>query len=248
MWADTESRFSLSDTMRYVTGFSGGSRVSFAVAEMKGETIAGVIGVGAGMHSGAKPPREGLLMYLCCGETDPNKAELDPLYAKLKDEGYAVRYDNFPGGHVMPEVDLLEAAVRWMDGEAIERKIAKFDRGMEEVRALQTDGDVTGAWRALTDVLEESPDDLPGKLQKDAQKLLKTLQKDKAVKIEIKAQTEFDRLATWIDKNRKRITTSKSTRQQAFDKLTRIVEAFAGTRAAERAELLHQEITAEAPE
>jgi hypothetical protein len=35
VWADTEARFKLSTTRRYASGFSGGSRVSFALAEMK---------------------------------------------------------------------------------------------------------------------------------------------------------------------------------------------------------------------
>ena len=44
---------------------------------------------------------------------------------RLKEAGNPVRYENFPGGHVMPTVDLMEEAVRWMDDQAVERKLAK---------------------------------------------------------------------------------------------------------------------------
>ena len=39
MWADTGERFNLSDTMRYASGFSGGSRVSFAVADQDRKSV-----------------------------------------------------------------------------------------------------------------------------------------------------------------------------------------------------------------
>jgi len=51
VWADTEERFSLRKKMKYASGFSGGARVSFGLAEMKPDFIAGVIAIGAGLSS-----------------------------------------------------------------------------------------------------------------------------------------------------------------------------------------------------
>ena len=90
IWADTKARFMLSKTMRYASGFSGGARVSFALAEMKAEHIAGVIAIGAGLHSRGKMPAKKLACFLTCGETDPNKRELDPLFDRLKKAGNPV--------------------------------------------------------------------------------------------------------------------------------------------------------------
>ena len=54
MWADTEARFSLSKSMRYASGFSGGARVSFGLASQKPEFISGVIAIGAGLSSSSQ--------------------------------------------------------------------------------------------------------------------------------------------------------------------------------------------------
>ena len=169
MWADTEARFSLSKTMRYASGFSGGSRVSFGVAKMHGASVAGVIGIGAGLPSSGEMPRPELAVFIACGETDPNKRELDPLYDRLKKAGNPVVYRNFPGGHVMPEIPLLEEAVEWMDDQADERKLERFTAAHEEAASL-ADSDPVKAWLMLSEALAKYPK--VKKRRKDAEKLL----------------------------------------------------------------------------
>jgi dienelactone hydrolase len=233
MWADAEARFNLSKTMRYASGFSGGARVSFALAEMKPENVSGVIAIGAGMHSSARAPKKTLACFLMCGETDPNKRELDPLSKRLKEAGNLVHYENFPGGHVMPRVDLMEKAVRWMDDQAVERKAERLAAAVAEAKRLVGEEKLVEAWRALATTLEALPDVKEGR--KEAEKLLKDLARKPAVKPEIQAQKELVKAEGFLTKYADRIQRFKAKRDEARKKLNRIVDRWPDTLAAQAA-------------
>ncbi len=116
MWADTHARFNIDDKRIFASGFSGGSRVSFMMATLYPENIAGVIGIGAGTPDGKVSPK-GMAVWIMCGEQDPNLKELEALDAKLKSEGYKYVRKTFPGGHTMPGKDLASEAIRWVAKE-----------------------------------------------------------------------------------------------------------------------------------
>ena len=234
MWADTEARFNLSRTMRYASGFSGGSRVSFALAEMKPEHFAGVIGIGAGLHGSGKAPKKELACFLMCGETDPNKRELDPLSKRRKEAVNPVHYENVSGGHVMPPGDLMEKAVRWMDDQAVERKLERFREGVTKAKELADEGKPREAWLQLVATLDAQPTVTEGR--KAAEKLRKTLERDPAVKPEVQAHKELTKVRSFLKKNADRIRRFESKRGEARKKLQRIVDKWPDTHAAASAQ------------
>jgi dienelactone hydrolase len=116
MWADTHARFSIDDKRIFASGFSGGSRVSFMMATLYPDNIAGVIGIGAGTPDGKVAPK-GMAVWIMCGEQDPNLKELEALETKLKTDGYKYVRKTFPGGHTMPGKELASEAIRWVAKE-----------------------------------------------------------------------------------------------------------------------------------
>ncbi len=242
MWADTEARFSLSDTMRYASGFSGGSRVSFALAEAKPEHIAGVVGIGAGLHSGGPMPRKALACFLMCGETDPNKRELDPLSTRLKEAGNPVLYENFPGGHVMPETALMERAVRWMDDQASERKVQRFAEAVAKARALVAEEAFVDAWTTLVAAFEAYPGVKEGR--GDAAKLRKELERNPTVKPEVQAAKEEAKAQAFFEKNLEKIQRFESKRKEACKKFQRVVDKWPESRAAAEARTFLERLAA----
>ncbi|MHC5010482.1 MAG: hypothetical protein ACYTG6_05950 [Planctomycetota bacterium] len=232
LWKDTEERFSLSPRMRYASGFSGGARVSFAVAGMHEAYIAGVIAIGAGLPD-RRAPREGLAVFLTCGTADPNKAELDPLFERLKEAGNPVAYENFDGGHVMPSIDLMAKAVRWMDEQAVERRQARFREGVAEATRLAEAGAVLEAWQALVTTLDTYP--LVREGRREAESLRRQLERDPAVRRELKAQQELDTAVAWLERNRERVEAYDNPRDQAVRKFQRVIDRYPDTRAAAEA-------------
>jgi dienelactone hydrolase len=234
MWADTESRFSLHPKRRYASGFSGGARVSFALAEQKGDFFSGVIAIGAGLSSTSRELPGHVAAWLMCGESDFNKKELDALMKKFEEEKRVCHYENYPGEHVLPPRPLMEKAVEWIDDQAEERRKEIFDEVLAEAGKLREAGDPVQAWIRLVGLLEKYPD-LEARV-KQAEKLRKTLERDDAVKGEAAALSKYESAMKWIGKNRDRIAKSKSARAQAEKKLGGVVEKYPGTLAADRAE------------
>jgi len=233
MWADTAQRFSLRKKMRYATGFSGGARVSFALAEQRPEFIVGVIAIGAGLSTTNRALPESLAVFMVCGETDPNRRELDALKKRFGEEGRSFHYENFPGGHVMPPVALLEKAVEWMDDRAVERKAERFDAALTKAAELREAGEPVKAWITLLEVMRALPDQ-PN--MKAAEKLSKSLARDPAVKPEAAALKKLLAAEKWLKKNEARVAKSTSVRAQAEKKLKEVTEKYPDTWAAGRVE------------
>ncbi len=236
MWTDCEERFSLSKTMRYASGFSGGARVSFGLSDLKPKHIAGVIAIGAGLSSTAQGavPRKELAIFIVCGETDFNRKEIEALVPRLKENGNPLHHELFPGAHTMPPVPVMEKAVRWMDDQAVERKAERFRKAIDDATALRDGGEPVKAWAALVEAMAANPGQKA--LQKEAAKLRKALERTDEVKPEAKALRLLDTAMKWVVKNRARIDKSKSVKAQAVKKLRRIVDGHGGTHAAKRAE------------
>ncbi len=233
MWADAEARFELHPTMRYVTGFSGGARVSFAVARMHAEHIAGIIAIGAGLPPDGNPVSKQLAAYLTCGETDPNKRELDPLSKTLEKAGNPVRYRNFKGGHVMPPVALLEEAVRWLDDLAPARRAAALKEALLEAEALVGRQEPLEAYVGLRSALAALADVKDGR--KPAEALLKKLSRDPAVKPEVAAYKLLLAFDRWFEKNGAKAKRFAHVHKQAQKKLRAIGEKYPGTPSAKTA-------------
>jgi dienelactone hydrolase len=241
MWKDTEERFHLSKKMRYASGFSGGARVSFGLAEMKPDFFAGVIAIGAGLSSTNRGlPRKELRIWLMCGQTDFNLNELQQLHPRLKDNGNPVEFKTFPGAHVMPPVSLMEDAVRFMDDGAAEKQHARLRAAIDEAAKLRDDGEPAKAWLVIVEAMERYAG--VKELQGEAKKLRKALERMSEVKAESKALAAYDKAAAWVEKNRARIEKHDAVKSQAEKKLRKVIESYPGTRGAERAEKKLEEL------
>jgi len=168
-----------------------------------------------------------------CGETDPNKRELDPLSKKFEEEGRPVHYENFPGGHVMPPTELMVRAVEWMDDQAVERKAERFAAAIEAAKKHTGDGEPVKAWITLVEIIKAQPDQKAG--MKEAERLRKKLERDPAVKPEAAALKKLTAAEKFVTKNADRITKSKSVRAQAVKKLEAVGEKYPDTWAAGKA-------------
>lgn len=230
IWQDASERLNLCPYTRFASGFSGGARVSFAIAEMHSERFAGVIAIGAGLHGSAKPPAKELIVKLLCGEADPNRRELDPLFKQLQDAGSRVTFETFPGGHIMPDVDILSGAVRWMKAQVMEVRVERFRRDIDAARALHGESSPVEAYFMLRETMSRHA--CVREHQADARKLLKTLERVAAVKPEASAMKKLDPVLEWIGKNRSRLEKSNAARAEAIKKLEAVVNRYPGTRAA----------------
>ena len=230
LWADTEERFPLSKTRRYASGFSGGARVSFALADLHQEQVAGVIALGAGLPSPDKLPARDLAVALLCGTKDPNEREMAPLHEKLKSAGNPVVYRTFEGGHDFPPNEMLEDAVRWMDERSEEGRAARLALALRAAQALQAEAKPREAWIGLSEALAELFDVMAGRAEAEA--FQKELEKDPAVKPEVKARDEYRKAFAWLEKNRSRAERFASPRGEARKKFQAVVDRFPDTRAA----------------
>jgi dienelactone hydrolase len=235
MWADTEARFKLSPKRRYASGFSGGSRVSFALAEEKSDFFAGIIGIGAGLSSNSRGlPKQSQAVWIMCGETDFNLRELNQLSEKLKTNGNPLVYRNFPGAHTMPPPAMMTEAVRWMDDQSESRREETLQKETAAAAELAGAGDPQGAWVKLLRALQKIEGG--GKARTAAEKLKKSLERIPEVKPEVKALAKFEKAIAWIEKNQGRMEKSTSAKAQGVKKLEEVVEKYPGTHAAKLAE------------
>lgn len=115
---ETTERFRVDTRKGYAVGFSGGARMSFMMAEMYPDGIAGVIPCCAGFNHSDFKPKWGLRVYALTGTGDMNNAEVKKAAEKLgwpDDED--VQLSEFNGGHQWPPKEDLEAAMDWMTGK-----------------------------------------------------------------------------------------------------------------------------------
>lgn len=234
LWNDTEARFALSPTRRYASGFSAGSRVSFMVAEMYPQALAGVIGIGAGLPPGDAMPRKDLSVFLTCGKTDPNVAELDPLSKRLREAGNPVHYETFEGGHDMPPVPLMAKAVDWIDELHPEVHGGRLAAAVAEARELEGKGEPAAAWLRVRAAITTNAR-APAKALAEAEELRKDLERDPAVKKELAAEKALAGVHAWREKNKERLAGFETVRAELRRKLEDVATKFAGTDAARRA-------------
>lgn len=233
LWADTEARLSLSPRSRFAGGFSAGARISFLLVEKHPEALAGVIAVGAGTPKDKGLPGKELAVFLCCGETDFNRKEMEALASGLSQAGNPHRFETFPGGHQMPGGELLAKAVGWLDEKIPEKRAARVEAGLAAAGKLAEDGKAAEAVRGLADLLDAMADDA-GHREAIA-RLVKKLAKEPGAKDEAAALSRYDGALAFVIENGDRLADSRTVRGKAEKKLADVVKRYPGTRAAELA-------------
>lgn len=94
-------------------GFSGGGRIAVGWAQQEPGFLRGVVCFGAFYDRGGLPP-PGTQVFLACGSGDPLRAEMAQARGALQQQGYAVAWESFLGGHQWPPPQILSDALRFV--------------------------------------------------------------------------------------------------------------------------------------
>ncbi len=112
MLKDVQERYKVDDVNFCAAGFSGGARMSYAMAYLHPDNFKGVIACGAGFGVGNISRK--IIVYHCIGETDPNLDEVKQAYNQLKRMGVNTKLNVFKGGHEWPPTAVKQDAVDWL--------------------------------------------------------------------------------------------------------------------------------------
>jgi len=149
------TKFNIDERQLYLTGFSGGSRLAWAIASMA-ENIAGVIACGAGMSESKTPIliRQEFAYAAICGDRDMNYKEMLDVMDYLGRTGQDLTLITFQGGHSWPPAAEIMQAFDWLALEAHQKgTIAipedklyqSLERNYEIATNLETKGNLLGA-------------------------------------------------------------------------------------------------------
>jgi hypothetical protein len=114
MFKDVYSRFSLLNERTYLSGFSGGSRVSSMIAAMTGK-VNTIIGAGAGFSERIEDLEINFDYYGITSYLDFNYSEMMSLEKKLDSMEVNHAFSIFDGAHDWPPPLQIEMAVLWME-------------------------------------------------------------------------------------------------------------------------------------
>ena len=98
------------------TGFSGGARVSLALA-LGNEAIAGVIASGAGYLDSRPRQKVNFAIFGTAGVEDFNYLEMREMDRALSSPHFLAV---FPGGHTLPPDDVALDAIEWLEVQAMQ--------------------------------------------------------------------------------------------------------------------------------
>lgn len=119
MLKDVKTRYNVDQRRYYAAGFSGGARMSYAIAYDNPSKFKGIIGCGAGYCSVLVDGRKiskNVAVYHCVGQSDnAARKEIDKAYATLKNKGVSTYRNVFSGGHGWPPEYVLKQAVKWLN-------------------------------------------------------------------------------------------------------------------------------------
>jgi len=157
MWYDTEQRFSIDEPRRYLTGMSGGARMAAELAISCHGCVAGVISNAAGFPRGRSPSSALQFRYFAAyGNADFNFLEFVDLRRELEQSGMQYRIRVFDGQHGWAPPDVWEAALNWMNLQAMRAGFMNrdpvrikdlYDAALERAAQLLAQQDVLEAFR-----------------------------------------------------------------------------------------------------
>jgi dienelactone hydrolase len=111
---DLRRRFNIHPRRVYFSGFSGGARMASWAGWNFQSNCGGLICIGAGFNSDARPPR-GQPVFFIVGKTDMNYGEVTTLQPQEKKAGRVCELIVHPEGHTWGRKEDQEAAIRWLE-------------------------------------------------------------------------------------------------------------------------------------
>jgi dienelactone hydrolase len=168
VWQEAHRLFNIDKGRVYVTGFSGGSRVSTFFYNVVRSPVAGIIACGAGLSKLVTPQRlASTLYYGIIGTADYNYQEMANLDKLLDKAGVTHSIKVFEGPHIWPPEDLCLQAVQWMEIQAVKQKKAEadeerlreiFSQEMARAEGLDKEGKIVMAASAYQSILNLFPE------------------------------------------------------------------------------------------
>jgi dienelactone hydrolase len=168
MGADVSRRFAIDPKRIYLTGFSGGARVSLALA-LANDAVAGVIASGAGYLDSRPRQKVNFALFATAGVEDFNYLEMRDMDRALSSPHFLAI---FPGGHTLPPDEVALDAIEWLEVQAmqsgrrgrdealaraiLERRRARLDAAISPVERVYLLDAIVRDFTGLLDVSPES--------------------------------------------------------------------------------------------
>lgn len=174
----------------YASGFSGGAREAYWLAQRLPDHIIGIIPCGAG----GMPNSRGALAYGLCGTTCFNRWDMSVTFFQRARGRGVLRF--FPGTHKWANADLVTQAILWMNGRYLDDDGEEFEieafssRLMKEVADNLEKNPVLAYERcSVLFEIKEAPD------AKEAKKAMLTLKKNSDVETYLNALEDIEEFA-----------------------------------------------------
>jgi pimeloyl-ACP methyl ester carboxylesterase len=208
----------------YASGFSGGAREAYWLAQRLPDSIIGIIPCGAG----GTPNNRGALAYGLCGTTCFNRWDMSvTFFQRVKDRGI-LRF--FPGVHQWANADLITQAMLWLNGQYLnddgeEPEVGEFSTMlMKEITGNLEKNPVLAYERCtVLSEIKDAPD------AKEAAKTLLMLKKNSEVETYLNALEDIEEFADDHFNTSPMDYLNKRTTPDMIEDSEELAEKYAGT-------------------
>lgn len=140
MLNDTRARLSVDERRVYVAGFSGGARMAVRFSYLYQGCVAGVVACGAGFPADIKPSSAlPFPVFSVAGTDDFNFPEMKKLDDALNKFSVPHHLAIFEGAHEWPPTDTCNAAVEWMELQAMKSgRLPRDEAWLDQLLLEQT--------------------------------------------------------------------------------------------------------------
>jgi dienelactone hydrolase len=162
MWPDVLRTYAVDPKRIYAAGFSGGASVAWALGRETG-AIAGVIASGAPNPGTESPKPVRAAWFGSAGRADFNFLDAKAIDARIAAAANPHRLEYFDGGHQWLPRPVAMRAVGWLEVLAMKDGLRPrhpalastlLDADMAAAASLETSGDIVGAHRAYSSIVE----------------------------------------------------------------------------------------------
>jgi tetratricopeptide (TPR) repeat protein len=182
MWHDTHERFKINEQGCYATGFSGGSGMSFWMAEAHPDNVSGVIplAVASTWAQGELDLPKHVSVFFIIGDKDA-VPYVQKHVQSLRAKGNSAEMKTFSGGHQLPPATHTAAAIDWLQMIATEKIPLEMAENAEKLIAEKSPYE---AREIYNEIVKKYPKSESAKKAKDK---MKAMDADQSLSDELKA-------------------------------------------------------------
>lgn len=202
------NRYPIDPTRVYMTGFSGGAMLAFSVASANEGAVAGVIACGGRLPDEWQPRPVKFAHWGVAGNVDFNNTPMRHIDELLEEAGASHRLESFEGAHQWMPSEMATDAIAWMELDAMRRGLRARDADMietlwekdlekaAEMESGSNSADLLHHWKNVESTFRDLRD------VTIATKNVNALEKDKAVRAELKLRRRWD---NWEEQMRRQM-------------------------------------------